>query len=58
MSIIELQNVQELLGKITNICKSLDGLDVVAAKEVRNEIHHIINEIADSLQKQVIKNNR
>lgn len=56
MSIIELQKVQELLGKITNTCKSLDGLDVIAAKEVRIEIHYIVNEIADILQNQVFKN--
>jgi hypothetical protein len=55
MTITELQRIQELLGKITNICKDLDGLDVIAAKEVRSEIHYIVNEIADNLQKQVIK---
>ena len=55
MTITELQRIQKLLGKITAICKDLDGLDVMAAKEVRTEIHYIVNEIADNLQKQVIK---
>lgn len=55
MSIIELQKIQELLGKITNVSKNLDGLDVIAAKEVRIEIHYIVNEIADILQNQVLK---
>lgn len=55
MSIIELQKIQELLGKITNVCKNLDGLDILGAREVRVEIHYIINEIADILQNQVLK---
>jgi hypothetical protein len=58
MSITELQKIQTLLGRITNLCKNLDGLDVIAAREVKNEIHYIINEIADNLQEQVITSSK